>query len=161
LVSTPDNPPEDIIPNLLTVSDVMGTGWFAAHAANVKPGSTVAVVGDGAVGVLGVLSAKEIGAERIIAMTRHESRQSHAPTAGCRDPAGTEKPRPTTRFAPFGDAHRPESTQRHGSTPHAFDPRINRNLPLHQTSMPDILEFSYLHHGLLGKHSISIRSDRH
>jgi threonine dehydrogenase-like Zn-dependent dehydrogenase len=56
----------------------MGTGWFAADAANVKPGGTVVVVGDGAVGLLGVLSAKVMGAERIIAMSRHESRQKLA-----------------------------------------------------------------------------------
>jgi hypothetical protein len=55
--------------DLLTISDVLGTGWFAADAADVKPGSTVAVVGDGAVGLLGVLSAKQMGAERIIADT--------------------------------------------------------------------------------------------
>jgi len=59
---------------MLALSDVMGTGWFAADAANVKPGSTVVVVGDGAVGLLGVLSAKKIGAKRIIAMS--------TPTAG-------------------------------------------------------------------------------
>jgi threonine dehydrogenase-like Zn-dependent dehydrogenase len=56
----------------------MGTGWFAADAANVKPGSTVAVVGDGAVGLLAVLSAKQMGAKRIIAMSRHPSRQKLA-----------------------------------------------------------------------------------
>ena len=59
LVPTPDVPSEDLIPSLLTLSDVMGTGWFAAEAANVKPGSTVAMVGDGAVGVLGVLFANK------------------------------------------------------------------------------------------------------
>ena len=58
----PDLPSEDLLPSLLTLSDVMGTGWFAADAANVKPGSTVAVVGDGAVGLLGILSAKQMGA---------------------------------------------------------------------------------------------------
>jgi len=78
LVATPDVPSNDLIPSLLTLSDVMGTGWFAADAANVKPGMTVAVVGDGAVGLLGVLSAKQMGAERIIAMSRHESRQKLA-----------------------------------------------------------------------------------
>src|SRR5258706_1372017 len=75
LVATSDVPSNDLIPNLLALSDVMGTGWFAAEAANVKPGKTVAVVGDGAVGLLGVLSAKEMGAARIIAMSRHQSRQ--------------------------------------------------------------------------------------
>src|SRR5205085_1220118 len=58
--------------------DVFGTGWFAADAANVKPGATVVVVGDGAVGLLGILSAKQMGAERIIAMSRHEPRQKLA-----------------------------------------------------------------------------------
>src|SRR5229473_490915 len=75
LVVTPELPSDDMVPSLLAVSDVMGTGWFAAVAANVKPGATVAVVGDGAVGLLGVLSAKQMGAGRIIAMSRHESRQ--------------------------------------------------------------------------------------
>ena len=72
LVATPDIPPEDLIPSLLAASDVLGTGWFAADAANVGPGKTVAVVGDGAVGLLAVLAAKQMGAERIIAMSRHE-----------------------------------------------------------------------------------------
>jgi threonine dehydrogenase-like Zn-dependent dehydrogenase len=85
LVATPEVPSEDLIPNLLALSDVMGTGWFAAEAANVKPGSTVAVVGDGAVGLLGVLAAKQMGAERIIAMSRHESRQKLAREFGATD----------------------------------------------------------------------------
>src|SRR5437773_3926000 len=75
LVATPGVPSDDLVPSLLTLSDVMGTGWFAAHAANVKPGKTVAVVGDGAVGLLGMLSAGQMGAERIIEMSRHDSRQ--------------------------------------------------------------------------------------
>ena len=78
LVATPNVPPDDMIPSLLTTSDVLGTGWFAADAANVKPGSTVVVVGDGAVGLLAVLSAKQMGAGRIIAMSRHDSRQKLA-----------------------------------------------------------------------------------
>jgi threonine dehydrogenase-like Zn-dependent dehydrogenase len=78
LVATPDVPPDDMIPSLLAASDVLGTGWFAAVAADVKPGSTVAVVGDGAVGLLGVLSAKQMGAGRIIAMSRHATRQKLA-----------------------------------------------------------------------------------
>src|ERR1700704_1122588 len=85
LVATPDIPSEDLIPSLLTLSDVMGTGWFAADAANVKPGSTVAVVGDGAVGLLGMLSAKQMGAKRIIAMSRHQSRQKLAREFGATD----------------------------------------------------------------------------
>jgi threonine dehydrogenase-like Zn-dependent dehydrogenase len=63
----------------------MGTGWFAADAANVKPGATVVVVGDGAVGLLGVLSAKQMGAERIIVMSRHETRQKLAREFGATD----------------------------------------------------------------------------
>jgi threonine dehydrogenase-like Zn-dependent dehydrogenase len=85
LVATRDVPQPDMIPSMLALSDVMGTGWFAADAANVKPGATVVVVGDGAVGLLGVLSAKQLGAERIIAMSRHESRQKLARDFGATD----------------------------------------------------------------------------
>jgi len=85
LVATPEMPSADLIPSLLTLSDVMGTGWFAADAANVQPGMTVAVVGDGAVGLLGVLSARQMGAERIIAMSRHEARQQLARSFGATD----------------------------------------------------------------------------
>jgi threonine dehydrogenase-like Zn-dependent dehydrogenase len=85
LVATPALPSDDLIPSLLTLSDVMGTGWFAADAANVKPGKTVAVVGDGAVGLLGVLSAKQMGAGRIIVMSRHDTRQKLAREFGATD----------------------------------------------------------------------------
>jgi threonine dehydrogenase-like Zn-dependent dehydrogenase len=85
LVPTPGVPSDDLVPSLLTTSDVLGTGWFAADAANVRPGSTVAVVGDGAVGLLAVLSAKQMGAERIIAMSRHEKRQQLAREFGATD----------------------------------------------------------------------------
>src|SRR5437588_8994522 len=85
LVPAPGVPPDELIPSLLTTSDVLGTGWFAADAADVKPGSTVVVVGDGAVGLLGVLSAKQLGAERIIAMSRHEKRQKLAREFGATD----------------------------------------------------------------------------
>jgi len=85
LVATREAPSAELIPSLLTLSDVMGTGWFAADAANVKPGNTVAVVGDGAVGLLGVLSARQMGAGRIIAMSRHESRQKLAREFGATD----------------------------------------------------------------------------
>src|SRR4051812_7201342 len=78
LVATPELPAEDLVPSLLAASDVLGTGWFAAVAAETGPGKTVAVVGDGAVGLLGVLAAKQLGAERIIAMSRHEPRQELA-----------------------------------------------------------------------------------
>jgi threonine dehydrogenase-like Zn-dependent dehydrogenase len=85
LVATPDVPSGDVIPSLLTTSDVLGTGWFAADAANVKPGATVVVVGDGAVGLLGALSAKHMGAERIIAMSRNASRQKLSREFGATD----------------------------------------------------------------------------
>jgi len=85
LVPTPGVPSDDLVPSLLTCSDVLGTGWFAADAANVKPGATVVVVGDGAVGLLGVLSAKQMGAERIIAMSRHPTRQKLAREFGATD----------------------------------------------------------------------------
>ncbi|MFE7329308.1 zinc-dependent alcohol dehydrogenase family protein [Streptomyces sp. NPDC057565] len=85
LVATDEHPAEEFWPGLLAVSDVMGTGWWAADAAEVKPGSTVAVVGDGAVGLCAVIAAKEMGAERIVAMSRHESRQQLALEFGATD----------------------------------------------------------------------------
>ena len=85
LVATQELPSSNQVPSFLAVSDVLGTGWFAADAANVKPGATVVVVGDGAVGLLGVLSAKQMGAERIIAMSRHEARQTLAREFGATD----------------------------------------------------------------------------
>ena len=85
LVATPEVPADELVPSLLALSDVMGTGWFAADAANVKPGATVVVVGDGAVGLLGVLSAKLMGAERIVAMSRHPTRQKLASDFGATD----------------------------------------------------------------------------
>jgi threonine dehydrogenase-like Zn-dependent dehydrogenase len=85
LVATPDVPSASRVPSLLAVSDVLGTGWFAADAANVKPGATAVVVGDGAVGLLAVLSAQQMGAARIIAMSRHEARQKLAREFGATD----------------------------------------------------------------------------
>jgi threonine dehydrogenase-like Zn-dependent dehydrogenase len=78
LVATPDTPSDDLVPSLLAASDVLGTGWFGAVAAEAGPGGTVAVVGDGAVGLLAVLAASQLGTERIIAMSRHEARQQLA-----------------------------------------------------------------------------------
>jgi threonine dehydrogenase-like Zn-dependent dehydrogenase len=85
LVATPDIPPDDLIPGLLAASDVLGTGWFGAVAAEASPGKTVAVVGDGAVGLLAVLAARQLGAERIIAMSRHQPRQKLALDFGATD----------------------------------------------------------------------------
>jgi threonine dehydrogenase-like Zn-dependent dehydrogenase len=85
LVATPELPPAELIPSFLAASDVLGTGWFGAVAAEVGPGKTVAVVGDGAVGLLAVLAARQLGAERIIAMSRHEPRQKLALEFGATD----------------------------------------------------------------------------
>ncbi|GEO96929.1 zinc-dependent alcohol dehydrogenase family protein [Kocuria turfanensis] len=85
LVATPGQPDPELIPSLLAASDVLGTGWFGAVAAEVGPGKTVAVVGDGAVGLLGVLAAQQLGAERIIAMSRHADRQALAREFGATD----------------------------------------------------------------------------
>ena len=85
LVATPDLPDDDLVPSLLAASDVLGTGWFAAVAAEAGPGKTVAVVGDGAVGLLGILAAQQLGAERIVAMSRHEPRQRLAREFGATD----------------------------------------------------------------------------
>jgi threonine dehydrogenase-like Zn-dependent dehydrogenase len=85
LIATPEIPSDDLVPSLLSASDVLGTGWFGAAAAEAGPGRTVAVVGDGAVGLLAVLAAKQLGAERIIAMSRHDSRQQLALEYGATD----------------------------------------------------------------------------
>lgn len=85
LVATPATPPDDLLPSLLATSDVLGTGWFGADAAAVGPGKTVAVVGDGAVGLCAVLAARQLGAERIIAMSRHAERQKIACEFGATD----------------------------------------------------------------------------
>jgi len=85
LVATRDVPPDNMTASLLALSDVMGTAWFAANAADVKPGKTVVVVGDGAVGLLAVLAAKHRRANRIIAMSRHTSRQKLAREFGATD----------------------------------------------------------------------------
>ena len=77
LVAVPgvdDDTDERLLASLLTLSDVYGTGWHAAARGGVKPGSTVTVIGDGAVGLLGVLSARQLGAERIVLMGRHPRR---------------------------------------------------------------------------------------
>jgi threonine dehydrogenase-like Zn-dependent dehydrogenase len=85
LVKTDGMPDQAMIPSLLTLSDVMATGWHAAVAARVRKGGTVVVVGDGAVGLCGVLAASQMGAERVIAMSRHEPRQKIAREFGATD----------------------------------------------------------------------------
>ncbi len=85
LVATTAAPDPDQVPSLLAASDVLGTGWFGAVAAEAGPGKTVVVVGDGAVGLLAVLAARELGAERVIAMSRHPERQRLATAFGATD----------------------------------------------------------------------------
>ncbi|MDB5556599.1 MAG: Alcohol dehydrogenase zinc-binding domain protein [Rhizobium sp.] len=85
LVATDTLPSDDLIPSLLAASDVLGTGWYAADAARVVPGCTAVVVGDGAVGLMGVLAAKQLGAGRIVAMSRHKQRQDLALEYGATD----------------------------------------------------------------------------
>lgn len=85
LVATPEHPDDALVPSLLTLSDVMATGWHAAVCAEVRPGSTVVVVGDGAVGLCGVLAATQLGAGRVIAMSRHAPRQALAREFGATD----------------------------------------------------------------------------
>jgi threonine dehydrogenase-like Zn-dependent dehydrogenase len=85
LVATAEQPDDELVPSLLAASDVLGTGWFGAVAAEAGPGKTVAVVGDGAVGLLAVLAARQLGAERIIAMSRHAPRQELAREFGATD----------------------------------------------------------------------------
>lgn len=82
LVALPEAPPEDLVASVLTLADVMPTGWHAAVSAGVAPGSTAVVVGDGAVGLCGVLAAVTMGAEKVIAMSRHASRQEVATAFG-------------------------------------------------------------------------------
>src|SRR3954453_21185278 len=85
LVVLPVSRDDALMPSLLTLSDVMGTGHHAARAAKVGHGKTVAVVGDGAVGLCGVIAARRLGAEQIIIMGRHEVRTQLAREFGATD----------------------------------------------------------------------------
>jgi threonine dehydrogenase-like Zn-dependent dehydrogenase len=85
LVVVPGTPSDELVPHLLTLSDVMGTGHHAALSGGVREGSTVAVVGDGAVGLCAVLASQRLGASRIVAMSRHAARQDIARSFGATD----------------------------------------------------------------------------
>lgn len=85
LIATPGQPDDDIVPDLLALSDVMCTGWHAAVSAGVGPGMSVAIVGDGAVGLSAILASVVLGADRVIAMSRHEDRQKIAREFGATD----------------------------------------------------------------------------
>ncbi|MCW2754286.1 MAG: dehydrogenase [Marmoricola sp.] len=82
LIKTDGQPDAALVPSLLTLADVFPTGWHCAVSARVKPGDTVVVVGDGAVGLCGVLAAVQMGAEKVVAMSRHEPRQQIATAFG-------------------------------------------------------------------------------
>jgi len=82
LVATGGTPPDDLLASVLALTDVMPTGWHAAVCAGVKPGDTAVVVGDGAVGLCGVIAAQAMGAERIVALSRHAPRQELARAFG-------------------------------------------------------------------------------
>ena len=152
-------PDDDLIPSLLAASDVLGTGWFAAVAAEAGPGKTVAVVGDGAVGLLGVLAAKQLGAERIIAMSRHADRQALAREFGATDiveergDEGVAADQGAHRRARRAQHHR---GRRHPGVDDAGHPRhparrprrLRRRLPRRATRRADELFFSGVHlHG--------------
>ena len=85
LVALPVGPDDALMPSLLTLSDVMGTGHYAAVAAGVGPGKTTAVVGDGAVGLCGVIAAKRLGAERIFLLGSHPDRTTLGSELGATD----------------------------------------------------------------------------
>lgn len=85
LIATPGMPDDDLVPSLLALSDVMCTGWHGAVSAGVEPGKSVAVVGDGAVGLCAILAAVQLGASPVIAMSRHEARQKIASEFGATD----------------------------------------------------------------------------
>lgn len=85
LYALPVGEDDALMPSLLTLSDVMGTGHHAAVSARVAPGHKVAVVGDGAVGLCGIIAAKRLGAEQIIVMGRHEARIALARQFGATD----------------------------------------------------------------------------
>ena len=106
LVATPGHPRRRPDAQLLAASDVLGTGWFGAVAAEAGPGKTVAVVGDGAVGLLGVLAAKQLGAERIIAMSRHATGRSWPASSAppTSSPSAATRAWPRSRSSPTGSA---------------------------------------------------------
>ena len=158
LVATPGTPSDDLIPSLLAASDVLGTGWFGAVAAEAGPGKTVAVVGDGAVGLLGVLAAKQLGAERIIAMSRHEPRQQLARDFGATDIVTERGDEGVARIKEMTDGFGAHSVIEAVGTQESMMQAINSTRPgghvgyvgvSHDVSLPGLpLFFSHVHlHG--------------
>ena len=105
LVVLPVGEDDELMPSLLTLADVMGTGHHAAVTARVPPGKTAAVVGDGAVGLCGVIAAKRLGAERIIIMGRHEGRIALAREFGATDVVSERGDEAIERVRELTDGH--------------------------------------------------------
>ncbi|GAA1118386.1 zinc-dependent alcohol dehydrogenase family protein [Kribbella jejuensis] len=158
LVAVPGTPDADLVPSFLAASDVLGTGWFAAVAAEAGPGKTVAVVGDGAVGLLGVLAAKQLGAERIIAMSRHEPRQRLALEYGATDIVTERGDEGVARIKELTDSYGAHSVIEAVGTQESMMQAIRSTRPgghvgyvgvAHEVSLPgDELFFSGVHlHG--------------
>ena len=129
LVATDEHPDAELVPSLLAVSDVMGTGWYAALAAEVKPGSTAVVVGDGAVGLCGVIAARELGAERIIAMSRHDSRQKLALEFGATDIVSERGDEGIARVKDLTDGIGADSVLECVGTPESMRQALNSTRP--------------------------------
>jgi threonine dehydrogenase-like Zn-dependent dehydrogenase len=158
LVATPEVPSPDLIPSFLATSDVLGTGWFGAVAAEAGPGKTVVVVGDGAVGLLAVLAAKQLGAERIIAMSRHKDRQKLALDYGATEIVEERGDDGVARIKELTDGLGAHSTIEAVGTPEAMDQAIGATrpgghvayvgVPHDVTLSADDLFFSHIHlHG--------------
>ena len=103
-----------LMSSLLTLSDVMGTGHHAAVVAGVKPGDSVGVVGDGAVGLCGVIAAKRLGAEQIIIMGRHQIRTDLALQLGATDVVAARGEQAVQEMQELGAPRRPGGARRFG-----------------------------------------------
>ncbi|MCD4850609.1 zinc-dependent alcohol dehydrogenase family protein [Arthrobacter sp. AK01] len=129
LVKIPGQPTAAQERSLLAASDVLGTGWFAAVAAAAGPGKTVAVVGDGAVGLLAILAAKRLGAERIIAMSRHADRQALARQFGATDVVEERGDAGVARIKELTGGYGAHSTVEAVGTPESMLQAINSTRP--------------------------------
>lgn len=129
LVVVPGEPTPAQVRGLLAASDVLGTGWFAAVAAEAGPGRTVAVVGDGAVGLLGVLAAQRLGAERIIVMSRHADRQALARRFGATDIVEERGEEGVARIKALTDGYGAHSTIEAVGTQESMDQAIGATRP--------------------------------
>jgi threonine dehydrogenase-like Zn-dependent dehydrogenase len=129
LVATPGQPDADLIPSLLAASDVLGTGWFGAVAAEAGPGKTVAVVGDGAVGLMAILAAEQLGAQRIIAMSRHPERQALARFYGATDIVEERGEEGVAKVKELTDGLGAHSVIEAVGTQEAFEQAINATRP--------------------------------